>query len=523
MEYVIKPEWEEIWSEFPFEGFPAKYFEQNKLSEHIREASIILHLLDSGNVGLIADTATGKTIMSLLAVIAARYRTLFLTSRIDLTTQHQEMLNKITRKNEKSRAISGLVPINKREWNDKTDLVIFATPHVVIREFAKKKINLELYDLIVFDEMQHVTGFYPYVPIAAIARDLKKVPKFLALSATPGETRAEMDIIEKILNIKHWHVAEIETPKSPEDIVLADPDETLGKIEKIFLKLLSETAEKIMHCGHKVDPQKIIGWSALRWIARENSMLYGSSDYFKTLLNLAKYNKLYHAYVTVMTESYSTFLGYCFEKLELDRSNSGMEIYEDRRFKKIIELAIQNINRHPKIEKLLLIAESIMAQKKNAIIFISEKRTGNYIKDIFEKRHFPCDTIYGGIGKSRKKQRKTLENLQLGKINFLISTSVIEEGLNVSEVKKVIQYSMPRTGKSRKQRSGRTGRLEPGHNVFIALNHPHDRIFFWITSRKIKEMKMAIAEKAGKKIETNAKIYQRNRGRKRDELTLPLF
>ena len=110
------------------------------------------------------------------------------------------------------------------------------------------------------------------------------------------------------------------------------------------------------------------------------------------------------------------------------------------------------------------------------IIFVGEKVTGEYIKGIMNEKIPISEVVFGGQ-KNVKNQLETIEKLKDGGLMFLVSTSVIEEGLNVPEVDAVVHYSMPMTEIARIQRNGRTARVETGNVVFIVLNHSLDKAF----------------------------------------------
>lgn len=517
-------QWTKTWQDLPFSGFNTKYFEQGKKEEHMREAAIILNFLETGNVGLIAKTAAGKTIMSLLNVLAKRYRTLFLTSRVDLATQHHEMLDKITGSVEEAATITGKISQKKRVWNNPATMVIFATPHVALREHAKGKLNLSEFDLIIFDEFHNASGNYPYVPLVQIAKQLPQPPKFLCLSASPADSAEKIDDLEKLFSIRHWHVADIATPQNKHDFILVELTAALIEMDALFQKLFRKVDQDLRDAGWKIEPEKFLTWSELELIARKNKRRQGRPAYYKTLQFLTTYLKLNYAYVTAFTESYGTFLDYCFSKLENDRSRSGMSIISDPVFRRIIALAATHIDDHPKEKKLLEVLQGESLLGKNALIFVWQKKTGEQLCQKLLNAGLRAEIIAGGAGKNTKKQKTAMENLRSGKLDYLIATSVIEEGLNVSEVNAVIQYSMPKTGISRKQRSGRTGRLDEGHILFLVLDHPLDRASYWAKAHSTKKIEALIAQKSGQvPAEQQPPSTKKNSSRKKDELTLSLF
>jgi len=223
---------------------------------------------------------------------------------------------------------------------------------------------------------------------------------------------------------------------------------------------------------------------------------------------IAKYIKLYHSYNTIIGEGYASFLDYT-EKLKKQKSKSADNILAEKDFLKIVRIAKKEINNHPKALMLLKILHQWLDLKKNAVVFVNQRATGEYLKSLLNLHFIKTENIFGGGGKvNLKKQQKALSDIAEGNLNVLVSTSVIEEGISVPEVDMIINYSPSSTGVSSKQRNGRTARLKKGNIVNLILKHPLDEISHWSGQAKVKK---------------GEKSLQRHLEKKKNQIQLSLF
>lgn len=77
--------------DLPFYSFN----DDEKIKEWKKYALEVVAKLANGNVGLIADTGTGKTIMAFLVAEALGVRTLFVTPTVILTNQHASLYRNV--------------------------------------------------------------------------------------------------------------------------------------------------------------------------------------------------------------------------------------------------------------------------------------------------------------------------------------------------------------------------------------------------------------------------------------------
>ena len=520
MEYIIKPEWEEIWSKLPFENFNQEELTK-KIGDWKKYAQIMIEKFSKKeNFGLVASTAAGKTIMAILAIIGMNPRVIFLAPRRILVNQHIELLQKISGGKIPARAITGETTTLERKWNEISERFIFATPHVFLEEMRKGRINLHGFDLVVFDEMHRAAGNYPYI---SLAREMSGLGTLICgLSASPGGNLEKIERLKKNLFLESFLEAAIETPKKIESFVEVELDEILLEMDALFSAMLVEILHKINEFGKElgiaVETNAPLPMRRFENIER----ILISYDRYEGSYLAAKYRKLYHAYYNALTEDYETLKKY-MEKLEKEAplKKSSREIVSDERMKKIFALATGKM--HPKKEKLIDLLSSLKRMGKNALVFFYQKNTIEAVYGL-TKFYFRCDKIFGGKDRNLKHQKEVLEKLANRQIDFLFATSVAEEGISIPEIDFVIHYSMPPTEIALLQRSGRTGRVKTGNIIFLALNHKMDKIMYFATKAKVNKMKAEMKELSRENhFVFPEKNLKKPRKKKRDELTLPLF
>lgn len=481
--------------------------------ENFRMDSAIksLEILKTENVGIIADTGTGKTVIGFIDILVHKIenknnRALFLVPRRSLAYQHEKLFHKVEKEGTTQTAVF-IGGVKKRRWHDKEKSIIFATPQMFMNDFYRGIADIEYFDDIVIDEFHHSQGNYDYVKITKLAKQYNK--KIIGLTASPGDREEKIEKLKKSSNISKLIRVEVKTPKKLQDVVFAELDEILISIEQRFFKLFSAVEKRLEQNGiflarkkedlgqylldgtlsilEKTLQYQLLKETELKTIEKTiDTMPKFETRKWKALMWDVVYRKLKHAYAVCISESYVTFLTYV-EKIKNDKTKASQKILASPVFQEIISLAEKHKDEHPKILALIKNARHLYRFKMRAIIFVGEKVTGEYIKEIMNKK-IPISEVAFGGQKNMKKQLEAIEKLKNEELMFLISTSAIEEGLNVPEVDAVVHYSMPMMGISRIQRNGRTGRIQTGNVVFIELNHPLDKALFWITFRGEKNM-----------------------------------
>ena len=113
-----------------------------------------------------------------------------------------------------------------------------------------------------------------------------------------------------------------------------------------------------------------------------------------------------------------------------------------------------------KFLRLLELLGNLYLEEKNeddrALIFVDRQESADgLLKDLMRKG-YPCMSIHGG--KDQIDRDSTIEDFKAGVIPIMIATSVAARGLDVKQLKLVVNYDAPNHLEDYVHRAGRTGR-----------------------------------------------------------------
>lgn len=112
---------------------------------------------------------------------------------------------------------------------------------------------------------------------------------------------------------------------------------------------------------------------------------------------------------------------------------------------------------HEKFQKLFRLLEEIMAEKENkTIIFTETKRGSDELTRQMRREGWPGMCIHGD--KSQQERDWVLREFRSGRSPILVATDVAARGLDVSDIKFVINFDYPNNSEDYIHRIGRTGR-----------------------------------------------------------------
>lgn len=493
------------WKKLIFTGFST---EGEKISEWKKYALEILEKLEFGNVGLIADTGTGKTVITLLALKALNLKTLFLAPTVILVNQHAGLYKKITGK--AANTITG--GQRKRDWQ--TNQLVIATPHVFQVEEKNGLVNADSFDILVVDELHKAQGDYPYVAIINAFKQKDK--KIIALSASPGSNHDKIEKMESLYGIENWITAEITMPTKNHRLIKCPISKTMQIADQILRSMAFANLQQINLLFNLLPGEKIVFFSLEEPFLTQqaNNQLHqaieGLSKYkiYRGRSLFAKHYKISHLFRLIMTESYFSFLEYAEKSLARDHSQAADSLLKDLKWRELYWLIKKLVEDHPKENALLSLVREMNWKKKRMLIFINNKNTATYLSAKLNYLGYRSDTLFGGKNKSAKKQLATINSFLNRQLDIIIATSVVEEGLSLPEVDVVIHYSQPMTEISRLQRDGRTGRFYEGLVCFILTDIPYENSLYFATLSRLKKMRLTFYEKARKE-EAKSKLAKK--------------
>ncbi|XP_070780134.1 probable ATP-dependent RNA helicase DDX17 isoform X1 [Enoplosus armatus] len=131
----------------------------------------------------------------------------------------------------------------------------------------------------------------------------------------------------------------------------------------------------------------------------------------------------------------------------------ALELSANHNILQIVDVCMES----EKDNKLLQLMEEIMAEKENkTIIFVETKKRCDDLTRRMRRDGWPAMCIHGD--KSQPERDWVLSEFRSGKAPILIATDVASRGLDVEDVKFVINYDYPNSSEDYIHRIGRTAR-----------------------------------------------------------------
>ncbi|XP_034045517.1 probable ATP-dependent RNA helicase DDX17 [Thalassophryne amazonica] len=131
----------------------------------------------------------------------------------------------------------------------------------------------------------------------------------------------------------------------------------------------------------------------------------------------------------------------------------ALELSANHNILQIVDVCMEN----EKENKLIQLMEEIMAEKENkTIIFVETKKRCDDLTRRMRRDGWPAMCIHGD--KNQPERDWVLTEFRSGKAPILIATDVASRGLDVEDVKFVINYDYPNSSEDYIHRIGRTAR-----------------------------------------------------------------
>ncbi len=285
-------------------------------------------------------------------------------------------------------------------------------------------------------------------------------------------------------------------------------NQALKQAEERFLAMFSEIAVIFRATGFEIDDSEVLSFRALQEFSDRLETGKRNSEYYRAKSAQAGYLKLRHAFNLMISESYGSFLKFV-DKLKRDKSKAARRILSSDDFHQLVELAKRESGRHPKVNRLMGVASGLASKNRCGLIFVAFKNSAKYLAELIRAEGLEIETVFGGRDKDFQRQCEALDRISRKELNFIVATSVIEEGVSIPEVDAVVHYSVPETEISWLQRSGRTGRLVAGEVVFITMDHFMDQGKYWATRHQLTTMNRL----AGSNLELKGKFFKNRKYR----------
>ncbi|BFZ03272.1 hypothetical protein BsWGS_06311 [Bradybaena similaris] len=169
---------------------------------------------------------------------------------------------------------------------------------------------------------------------------------------------------------------------------------------------------------------------------------------------------------------------------------------------------------HEKEEKLVKLLNEIMQEKENkTLIFVDTKRKADDISRRMKKDGWPVISIHGD--KTQQERDWALNDFRNGRNPILIATDVASRGLDVEDIKFVINFDYPNCSEDYVHRIGRTGRSTNTGTAYTFLTQKNAKQASDLIN-VLREAKQVISPKL-LQLEENSKGFHGGRGRWRGQ------
>uniref|UniRef100_A0A1D1XEY3 RNA helicase n=1 Tax=Anthurium amnicola TaxID=1678845 RepID=A0A1D1XEY3_9ARAE len=148
----------------------------------------------------------------------------------------------------------------------------------------------------------------------------------------------------------------------------------------------------------------------------------------------------------------------------------SLELSANKNILQIVDVCREN----EKEDKLYTLLQEIQNEPENkTIVFAMTKRKVDNLARMVSRAGWKCGAIHGD--KSQMDRDAVLRNFRNGKIDVLIATDVAARGLDVDDVKFVVNYDYPTNSEDYIHRIGRTGRSSKTGTSYAFFTHENSK------------------------------------------------
>ena len=495
----------------------------NTIESRLYQEVLAARVLDAGNSLVVAPTALGKTVVAVLlsAYLLERssaQKILFLAPTKPLAVQHQKSFEKFLNvKKAKISLLTGTVSPKKRKKVWEKSLIIAATPQTIRNDLASERIDLNGTALIIFDEAHRAVKDYSYVYIAKKYIKQQKNPLILGLTASPGSEKEKIQEVCRNLSIKNIEIkTQSDADVKPytqetefEWVKVQLPDEFL-QIKKLLENFMREQLLFLKKLGYaKSINARYFGKKQMLQLqsrisrdllekGKTRPSLYAGASRVASLL------KISHAHTLLETQGIFSLQDY-FNRMKANAEKPGAAkalrfVLGHQSINEAMNITEKLYNKginHPKLGKLIEILKKQFASAPESRVLVfnhyrdSIKNLEKALAaepEIRAKRFIGQATKGNDQGMSQKEQIAIIKDLEEGKYNTLLCSSVAEEGLDIPAVDLVVFFEAVPSEIRTIQRRGRTGRFSKGKVVILMAKGTRDESYYWASVAKEKRM-----------------------------------
>ena len=443
---------------------------------------------------LILPTGLGKTIVALriAAEFADKGKILILAPTKPLVDQHratfEDLMPGIT-----IGMLNGMMAPGKRGGIVASSDIVISTPQCIANDLESGSYDLDAFSLVIFDEAHRATGNYAYVTVAPYC---PVKCRMIGMTASPGSDVNRIEEVCMNLDLSRIDVRSDDDPDvSPyvfdthvnriEVDLPKDLLDAIGLLREMLDRYVTELCSlHLMSRGQMASKGSVnrLQESLQGRLARGEK----TSIIFRGLALAAICMKLLHAIEYAECQGMTTLRQY-MSRLEaethLEKGGKGAtEIVARPEYKELRRIVDTTRVEHPKVSRVMSIVSQVLEAHPDTkvLVFAQFRDTCDMLVDkISGIPHASVGLLIGHSksGMSQKDQISLLDRFRSGEFNVLVSTSVGEEGLDVSSTNAVIFYEPIPSDIRTIQRRGRTGRKNDGEVYVLVGKGTLDEVY----------------------------------------------
>lgn len=435
---------------------------------------------------LILPTGLGKTIVALR--LASRFldrgKILVLAPTKPLVDQHQQTFGSLM-PDAHVTVLNGTVrPVKRTDAVAENDVII-STPQTVANDLEEGRYDLSGFSLIIFDEAHRGTGNYAYV---TVARHCGSEIRCVGMTASPGSSIPKIEEVCMNLHLTRIDMRSDDDPDVSPYIHYTYVNRIEVNVPQDLMDISALLRSMLDHYADEMRSLHIIGYD--RHVTTTYMLTIGGilqqrlARGEKTAIvyrGLALHSiciKLLHAIGLAETQGMTPLKGYLIGKIEAEANmkeggRSSREIVNRPEYVGIRKIMQTSNVEHSKVSRVMSIVSRTISggEGSKVMVFAQYRETCEML--VSKISNIPGAKVGMLVGQSngglrQKEQISLLDGFRNGDINVVVSTSVGEEGLDISSTDAVVFYEPVASEIRTIQRRGRTGRKNDGE-VFVLV------------------------------------------------------
>ena len=458
------------------------------------------------NTLLILPTGLGKTVVAVR--VAAEYlssgKVLVLAPTKPLVDQHREVFSKVLVGARVGEMNGNMKPETRAGIVEECDVVV-STPQSVANDLEAGRYDLSGVSLIIYDEAHRGVGNYAYVRVAGFCG---KGTRCVGMTASPGSDTSKIEEVCINLRLRRIDIRSDEDP----DVSPYIHYTFVNRIEvNLPQDILDLTALLRTMLDHFVSEMVGLGLVNLGWQISTSYMLSVGQSLQGRLARgektrivyrgLALHSiciKLLHAVSLAETQGLTPLRVY-LEKIEAEADQreggrSPREIVNRPEYVGVRAILQRSNVEHPKVSRVLsLVSRTVNGgEGSKVIVFAQYRDTCDMLAEKLSS--VPGARVGELVGQSngglkQREQVSLLDGFRSGDLNVIVSTSVGEEGLDVSSTDAVVFYEPVSSEIRTIQRRGRTGRKSDGEVYVLVAKGTLDEVLERSSAEKERAMR----------------------------------